>query len=153
MNFKLRGFILSWVFFIYMAMITGLAAANGAPWPQDLTISPTAPNIPADLASFSGKWTTGSTSTMGIKIAFEKIAYSEFGLLKIDSVYAWNNRYFAAGWSRQPAQFNWKKVSFSIPDGNSLSGYIITCSIPKSDSMYCTYAGRFNGSLNLRREK
>ena len=153
MNFKIRGLILSWVFFISMAMITGLAAANGTPWPQDLTISPPASNIPADLASFSGKWTTGLSSTMGIKIAFEKIAYSEFGLMKIDSVYAWNNRYFAAGWSRQPAQFNFKKVSFRIPDGSQLTGYTITCSVPKSDSMSCTYTGRFDGSLNLRREK
>ena len=127
--------------------------ANGAPWPPDLKIEQPEANVPAKLLPLSGKWIGSTGSGMGARMAFEQISISEFGLLKIQSVYAWNNRFVPAGWSRQPARFTEKEVLFTIPDGNSLSGMLITCGLPVNDMMSCTYSGPYSGTIGLRKEK
>ena len=135
--------------------------ANGAPWPPDLKIVPVEQNAPAHLVPLLGKWVGSSNSGMGLRMAVEKIYLSEFGLLKIDTVYAWDNRFVAPGWSRQPATFigtpssnNQKgEITYSVAS-NALQGARISCQLPTGDSMNCTWAyGRAVGTASFKREK
>lgn len=132
---------------------SGLASSNGAPWPPDISITKPEANVPAKLAPLSGKWIGSTGSGMGARMAFEHIRISEFGLLQIQSVYAWDNRFVPAGWSRQSAKFTGKDIVFTIAEGNPLSDMLISCSLPQNDSMSCSYSGPYSGSISLRREK
>ncbi len=85
-------------------------------------------------------------------MAFEQASISEFGLLKIQSVYAWDNKYTYAGWARQPASIIGSVVMFTVAEDTALAGYIINCTLPKDNKLSCTYAGRASGTIGLKRE-
>ena len=138
---------------LVFAATSGFASSNGAPWPPDLSITKPEANVPAQLAPLSGKWIGSTGSGMGAQMAFEHIRISEFGLLQIQSVYAWNNRFVPAGWSRQSAKFTGKEIVFTITGENPLNGVSIWCNLPQNDSMSCSYSGPYSGSISLRREK
>ena len=147
-----KAFVLSSLFFASMLLMTSFAHANGAPWPSDIKIVPPDPKTPSHIQQLSGKW-VGSTATgMGVRMAFEQASLSEFGLLKIQSVYAWDNKYVAAGWARQPANIVRNKVVFTVAEDTSLEGYLIECALPKDNKLSCTYAGRARGTIDLKRE-
>ena len=137
---------------LVFAATSGLASSNGAPWPPDLSITKPEANVPANLIPFIGKWSGSSNSGMAVNMAIEKIYISEFGLLKIQTVYAWDNKYVSAGWSRQTASWDETYLVFTLKE-NSLKGAQISCTIPKGDSLSCQWVYSGSGSASFKREK
>ena len=141
------------ILLVVMFAATSVFAADNAPWPPDLSITKPETNVPANLVPLSGKW-IGSTNTgMGARMAFEYIRVSEFGLLQMQSIYAWDNRYVPAGWARQAAKSTGNGIVFMVTGENPLNGVTISCNLPQKDSMSCSYTGRYTGTISLRREK
>lgn len=150
------------VVILALIMMFGFAlpvSANKAPWPPDLSITPAENNIPAEVVPWLGKWVGYSSSGMGLRLAVEKIWRDEFGRIRVQTIYAWDDKYRPAGWVRQqgsyfgPPAVEKSEISF-VNAYKDLPRSTVRCSLPTGDSLSCTWhLPRESGTASFKREK
>jgi len=154
---SIRNTLIVLLLLLTVSCSTAFAAKGEAEFPSDLTIVAPEDNVPAALVPLIGKWSGKTNYGMDVKMAIEKIYFSGIGLMKIQVVYAWDNQYMEAGWSRQTASYDPANnvILFKVAN-QSFAGAFHEFKIPKDNSNEIAgnwKFGRYNGTATMRREK